>query len=135
VTSATADDQRIFIRVERSGGRPDYQALERTSISWHLPRDKTLGPAPDAADLVDAAIYYEGFAVKALLSWIGYWLLHTVVFRRGWTVHVDAPGRDPIKIRHPNRAAAEACARTLGSDIERYGVHALNQPRSEVRRG
>lgn len=129
VVFARSDDRTVVVVVEPSGGRPDFARIALTS-----PYRSVLGPSsdvpvgrdPDVATLFRAAIYYRGFASFALGATVAHWLAHRIVFRGGWTVHVDAPDRDPIKIRCPDRAAAEARASQLGDDVAERGEVAID---------
>jgi hypothetical protein len=104
VEFAKAEDRRIFIRVESSGGRPGI--------------DVRPGEPPAIND---------EFTFRAVLSVLLRWLLHWGIFRGGWTVHIEAPDRDPIKIRCANRAEAEAYADRLTAGLKERGPEALDE--------
>jgi hypothetical protein len=129
VEFARADDRSVVIVVEPSGGRPDFARIALTSPYSAVVGgrgDVPIGAHPDAATLVTAAIYYRGFATMAAGSAIAHWLAYRIVFRGGWTVHVDAPDRDPLKIRCGDRAAAEARAREIAENVASYGEAAID---------
>jgi hypothetical protein len=108
VSFPDALDPRLFVSIGPSGGRPTL-----FMIDWH-----TL----DAIDLAEVN------AVGAVARFI----VHTVIFRGGWTVHVDAPDRDPVKIRCRNRAEAEERGRRILIDA---GVGAPAEPDPETTTG
>jgi hypothetical protein len=88
-----------------------------------------IGPRPDTATLVAASVFYRGFTSAAVLSVVAHWLAHWVIFRGGWTVHVDAPDRDPIKLRCRGRQEAEARARQIADDVAVRGEAAIDHLR------
>jgi len=108
---AKSVDRRIFVRIERSGGTPGM--------------DRHVGQSAETSGvvLVDAPplVNYD-FTGRAMASVLGRWLAHWVIFRGGWTVHVEAPDRDPVKIRCPNREAARAVAHRLVGDLNGRGL-------------
>jgi hypothetical protein len=130
VAFALSDDRTIVIVVQPSGGRPDFKTIAQTSPYQSVlgPRaDILVGPQPTLTTLATASLYYRGFATEAIGSAILHWLLNRIVFRSGWTVHIDAPDCDPIKLRCANQAAAETKARDIAADIERRGEAAVAQ--------
>lgn len=86
---ADATDRRMFISIGPSGGPPAYFMIDR-----------------DTWDPIDA---WE----PRLLTLARRWLVHKVIFRSGWTLHVDAPDVNPVRIRCRDRAAAETLARRI----------------------
>ncbi|MEV6965781.1 hypothetical protein AB0M47_11765 [Hamadaea sp. NPDC051192] len=62
-----------------------------------------------------------------MASAFGRWLAHRVMFRGRLGRAVDAPGRDPIKIRNPNRDAAELLASRLVDGLQTRGLADLNE--------
>lgn len=131
VEFAKAEDRRIFVRVERSGGGP---GIDRLVVRPGTPSDSSPhetrppGVAQSPVVLIDEApaVNYD-FTVRAVVSVLASWLVHRVIFRGGWTVHVDAPDHDPIKIRCTGREEAKVLARTLAADLKDRGLAALHE--------
>src|SRR5947208_450692 len=112
---APADDRTVVIVVDRSGGRS--------------------GPVPPLGSpgaqhgrevvLVDRAEQEQAMRVRAsaqpitevgVASTFGRWLAWRIVHRGGWTVHIDAPDRDPIRIRCRTHDAALTLAHQIAED-------------------
>lgn len=124
VEFARSDDRSVVIVVAPSGGRPDFARIALASPYRSVigPRgDLPVGDRPGVGTLAAASFYYRGFAGVALGSLVAHWLAYWIVFRGGWTVHVDAPDRDPIR----DRAAADARARQIGDDVAARGEAAI----------
>jgi hypothetical protein len=129
VEFAKSTDRRVFILVERSGGHPDFDRLAETFIPYpgrELAPTSSLGDNPSVVRLVRTSGNHVDFTERAVFSVVGRWLAHWVIFLGGWTVHVDAPDRDPIKIRHRRRSDAEAYATRLAADLATHGPAILD---------
>src|SRR5690349_477201 len=129
VEFANSTDHRVFILVERSGGRSDFDRLHETSIPYpgcELAPTSSLGDNSGVVLLVRTSINNADFTERVVFSVAMRWLTHWVIFRGGWTVHVDAPDRDPIKIRHRSRPDAEAYASQLATDLATHGFVILD---------
>lgn len=129
---AKADDRRIFVRVDRSGGRPGIDRLvarsETTGYSGLTPVDRP--PEADQSGIVlidEPPMVNYDFTGRAVVSVLVRWLVHRVIFRGGWTVYVEAPDRDPIKIRCAGREKADALARRLVVELTDRGLAALDE--------
>jgi hypothetical protein len=59
----------------------------------------------------------NSFTFPNVLAVLGRWLVWRLVFRGGWTVHLDAPDSDPRKIRCADQARADALAEELKSAL------------------
>jgi len=84
------------------------------------------GGAKRAVQLAGDALFYPYFARITLLDVLARWLVHRVVFQGGWTVYVDAPDRDPVKVRFPDRDQAAIHAQELAARIDTEGVSAVD---------
>lgn len=127
------DDRRVLIVVDRAGGRPtwDVGAVGVSSQRTRYAAGQTVEVFDRAGDEAAARVRASSLPIsgEAVLTVLAHWLAYRVLFRGGWTVHIDAPDRDPIKIRCKDHAAAMATARELASMIERDGVQALDGSR------
>lgn len=56
--------------------------------------------------IVETSAYGGIMTFGMVLNVLGRWLAYRLVFRGGWTVQVDAPDRDPVRIRCRNRDRA-----------------------------
>lgn len=122
-----AQDQTVYVTIGPSGGRSHIDQVARVPGTGVEPAQQT-GLLPiKAVYLIGDAIFRSHAVRTGMLSDIGRQMIHWVVFRGGWTVYVDAPGRDPIKLRCANRAAAQARAAQLVDEIEAYGGEALDR--------
>ncbi|MEV0271079.1 hypothetical protein AB0H43_20030 [Hamadaea sp. NPDC050747] len=120
-------DRRTFVRIERSGGTPGVDRLVALPAAT-----APTGTQQELSGVVlvedEPPINYS-FTGRAVASVLGRWLAHRLFFRGGWTVHVEAPDRDPVKIRCPNRSAADALAHRLVEDLTNRGLAALDDLR------
>jgi hypothetical protein len=107
---ARTDDRTVYVIVGPSGGRPDVE-----------PVPPPPSEPPGVVQLIGDAIFYRHRVRTAMLGAIGRWLAHWVIFRGGWTVYVDAPDSDPVKIRCANRLAAQERAEQLVEEISANG--------------
>jgi hypothetical protein len=130
------DDRRVLIVVDRSGGRPawDHSADRAVDVCGQRApyvAGQTVELFDRAGDEAAARVRASSLPIsgEAVVTVLAHWLAYRILFRGGWTVHIDAPDRDPIKIRCKDHAAAMATARELASMIERDGVQALGGPR------
>jgi hypothetical protein len=124
------DDRRVLIVVDRSGGRPAWDAGALGVSGQRTPYavGQTVEVFDRAGDEVAARVRASSPPIsgEAVVTVLAHWLAYRILFRGGWTVHIDAPDRDPIKIRCKDHAAAMATARELASMIEADGVQALD---------
>jgi hypothetical protein len=121
-----AGDRTVHLTVGPSGGWPD-------GPPGAAPPDVPAGSGgtPGAVRVVWLAgdmIFHPALARRAMLGALGRRLVHWLVFRGGWTVYVDAPDRDLIKIRCAGREDAEARAGRLAERIRTHGEAALDGP-------
>ncbi|MEU7823554.1 hypothetical protein [Catellatospora sp. NPDC049133] len=124
---APNQDQNVYVMVGPSGGRPDFEQVPRISSTIFAPPGQDVTPPAGIVHLVGDLVFYPHVARMALLSAIGRWIAHWVVFRGGWTVYIDAPDRDPIKIRCAGRAEARVRADQLAVEMETHGVEAVDR--------
>ncbi len=73
--------------------------------------ERPQGGAARAVQLAGDAIFFPYLARAVLLDGLAQWLVHRVIFRGGWTVYIDAPDRDPVKVRCADREEATVRAR------------------------
>ena len=119
----------MLIVVDRSGGRPEWDRR----VFAALPRNgRRFGQLVELIDWADeeAAVRVATSALpvsaNAILTVFAHWFAYRVWFRGGWTIHIDSPGRDPIKVRCKDHAAALALAHDLSSSITTNGLHVLD---------
>jgi hypothetical protein len=92
VDTSRAVDRRVFVSIGPSGGRPAFIVIDRYTL-----------------DPIDAD-------ASSALAAGGRWLVNKLIFRGGWTVHIDAPDADPARIRCRSRAAAHECGQRFLTD-------------------
>jgi hypothetical protein len=124
-----AQDRTVYMMVGPSGGRPDFEHVVDLSATLFADSDADLGRRPSVVQLVGDSIFYPHLARVALLGAIGRWVAHWVIFRGGWSVYIDAPDRDPIKVRCANRTEAQVRADQLAAEIEAHGVDVVDKLR------
>lgn len=117
----------MLVVLDRSGGRPESDRRVLAALDGHGQPVAHSVVLIDRADQ-EAAIRTASsasFSFESVLTVFAYWFAYRVLFRGGWTVHVDAPGRDPIKIRCRDHASAFATARSLAFAMDSAGLQAL----------
>jgi hypothetical protein len=124
---APAQDRTVYVVTGPSGGRPALDRARHVSSAVLAPPDRDAWPRINVVHLLGDAVFYPYAARAAALGAIGRWIAHWVVFRGGWTVYVDAPDRDPIKIRCANRTEAQVRAGQVAERIEAEGEEAVDR--------
>lgn len=124
-----AQDRTVYVTIGPSAGRPDFERVAALSAALFTVSDRDLGGPGSVVRLVADSISYPRLARDALLGAVGRWVVHWVIFRGGWSVYIDAPDRDPIKVRCANRGGALARMDQLAAEIEAHGVEIVDELR------
>jgi hypothetical protein len=122
-----AQDRHVYITVGPSCGRPDFDRMAELSSTVFTVADEQQGRPVNVVQLVVDAFFYPNMARVALLGAVARWLAHWVIFRGGWSVYIDAPDRDPSKIRCASREEAQARAGRLAAEIQAHGPGVVDE--------
>jgi hypothetical protein len=129
VEFARAGDRRVLIRVAPSGGRTDVERLAAELAGDPDRRPGARRPAgePDGPiGILQESSVARMFQRRLLVADLAHWFAHRVLFRGGWTVQVDAPDRDPLRVRCRSRAQAVEYAGRLRARLDAEGERALD---------
>lgn len=121
---ARSEDRTVYVTIGPSGGRANFEAADRSAAHE---TDVDQQDRRNVVQLVSDALLDHRAAQVAMVSDLGRWLVRWVVFRGGWTVYIDAPDRDPIKVRCPNEATARERVDQIVALIETNGVDVVDE--------